>query len=90
MPAPARRLARLFQSAPRSRDRGDLLKYHGACGAYLFQSAPRSRDRGDSFAVWRPQQGTGFNPRPDHVTGATNRLTQSVSFYAVSIRAPIT
>jgi hypothetical protein len=43
---------RLFQSAPRSRDRGDdaLLPWHVGKKSTitLFQSAPRSRDRGDA------------------------------------------
>ncbi len=36
-----------FQSAPRSRDRGDARALRLAKPPQLFQSAPRSRDRGD-------------------------------------------
>ena len=36
-----------FQSAPRSRDRGDRSRIWPASMIALFQSAPRSRDRGD-------------------------------------------
>ena len=39
-----------FQSAPRSRDRGDAWRERRAMHICEFQSAPRSRDRGDRFA----------------------------------------
>ena len=62
-----------FQSAPRARARGDLVKSAGLSVMKLFQSAPRARARGDSGALLRNRlRGTiGFNPRPAHARGAT-------------------
>ena len=62
---------RLFQSAPRSRDRGDESRRDYRVPASAFQSAPRSRDRGDLLLVMIVHFPTRFNPRPGHVTGAT-------------------
>ena len=80
----------LFQSAPRSPDRGDLFLGILNMPALGFQSAPRSPDRGDfafNSGMWTQD---GFNPRPDHLTGATS-LGQLYSVAnQVSIRAPIT
>ena len=43
--------ARLFQSAPRDRSRGDLLGSPDAHQFTVFQSAPRDRSRGDFDAL---------------------------------------
>ncbi len=80
-----------FQSAPRSRERGDQNVSAVSLMARWFQSAPRSRERGD----WRGVHhvggaSSGFNPRPAHASGATpTGFGSSFSEY-VSIRAPLT
>ena len=56
----------------------------------MFQSAPRSRDRGDLWWPRRIWPSTCFNPRPGHVTGATNLLRLGREYDFVSIRAPVT
>ena len=85
-----REAAEQFQSAPRSRDRGDTRDWWAARQNEGFQSAPRSRDRGDPrhFAAFAERN--CFNPRPGHATGAT-RLPEVEKLCArVSIRAPVT
>jgi hypothetical protein len=62
----------VFQSAPRSRDRGDLKIWFPISYYKVFQSAPRSRDRGD---LWVPFTVTGFQ-RAIPGTGGTNANIQ--------------
>ena len=60
-----------FQSAPRSRDRGDFRENFSLAARAVFQSAPRSRDRGDALPGRCLPNNRRFNPRPGHATGAT-------------------
>ncbi len=46
MPAVAAELLRMFQSAPRSGERGGVKQSRLARAIYPFQSAPRSGERG--------------------------------------------
>ena len=61
-----------FQSAPRPRDRGDTAASALNGANITFQSAPRPRDRGDTAENNNEHEPPCFNPRPGHVTGATN------------------
>ncbi len=79
-----------FQSAPRSRDRGDLAAEPQRHRAKMFQSAPRSRDRGDVGGLRSNVPDIRFNPRPGHATGATHCSCGTVTKVSVSIRAPVT
>ena len=65
-------LAGMFQSAPRSRERGDTARNGGSQGPKPFQSAPRSRERGDGTGRTIDRSHCCFNPRPAHASGATN------------------
>ncbi len=78
-----------FQSAPRSRDRGDLLVPKLATMDDKFQSAPRSRDRGDVKIGRLTLTGRRFNPRPGLATGATVGNGNVLQRLGVSIRAPV-
>ena len=61
----------LFQSAPRSRERGDKAYEDFAEAIDKFQSAPRSRERGDFMLLDAARLEYCFNPRPAHASGAT-------------------
>ncbi len=63
----------LFQSAPRSCERGDM-RWNGLkCEGFRFQSAPRSCERGDPIEEAQAVKRARFNPRPARVSGATWR-----------------
>ena len=80
----------LFQSAPRSGDRGDIEKNMSTQTEIVFQSAPRSGDRGDAFAERRsPFASVCFNPRPGPETGAIAKVPTGNYKMVVSIRAPV-
>ena len=79
-----------FQSAPRSRDRGDTWAAEAMEWETVFQSAPRSRDRGDHKVFSPLCLSLSFNPRPGHATGATTAIDSVEGVMQVSIRAPVT
>ena len=79
----------MFQSAPRSRDRGDLALRAVRLESDEFQSAPRSRDRGDPVHPVRLIRSFCFNPRPGLATGATREESVVATVHGVSIRAPV-
>src|SRR5258706_511878 len=62
-----------FQSAPRSRERGDHQMMTDTKRFCEFQSAPRSRERGDPSFVMLIDRINCFNPRPALVSGATKQ-----------------
>ena len=85
-------LTGLFQSAPRSLDRGDSVGHLLPARLTMFQSAPRSLDRGDVAGHGADALARRcFNPRPGHSTGATAPTGAASWMQAcVSIRAPVT
>ncbi len=60
----------MFQSAPRSEERGDMSVVRLAQHRYVFQSAPRSEERGDLLPQVLLPRPSGFNPRPAPRSGA--------------------
>ena len=78
-----------FQSAPRSRDRGDPQCADAPPDYEQFQSAPRSRDRGDLTSGFELPAVPCFNPRPGLATGATSSANLCSADLRVSIRAPV-
>ncbi len=79
-----------FQSAPRSRDRGDRTSLTVRSQGAGFNPRPGHA----TGATW-PQSRRGteqkcFNPRPGHATGATSVVCAPMCQIFVSIRAPVT
>ena len=79
----------LFQSAPRSRERGDAPHSSQPFANQSFQSAPRSRERGDSARSSPCPGRSSFNPRPALASGATFEFPIKDEHARVSIRAPL-
>ena len=80
----------MFQSAPRSRDRGDALTASPHRSLCWFQSAPRSRDRGDFSQFHNRHQLSGVSIRaPVSRPGRAVVAGAGVQSSIVSIRAPV-
>ena len=80
----------MFQSAPRSRDRGDLKSKPWRMPLICFNPRPghatgATCDCECDRRLWRC-----FNPRPGHATGATIFIKMNQDGMVVSIRAPVT
>ncbi len=63
-----------FQSAPRSRDRGDRKPATLARAIVVSIRAPVTRPGRQFLRCEKGHSGNSFNPRPGHATGATARL----------------
>ena len=78
----------LFQSAPLTEARGDLIIRREKMATYVFQSAPLTEARGDSLLCWRLTKSHCFNPLPSPKQGETEANLSPYYEVVVSIRSP--
>ena len=79
----------MFQSAPRSFDRGDAFSNPCFPSPRCFNPRPGPSTGATRFALTAAAAGAGFNPRPGPSTGATAAAGRCHSSGEVSIRAPV-
>ena len=79
-----------FQSAPRSRDRGDSSRRANWRPWTSFNPRPGHATGATSKGGNIVSEICSFNPRPGHATGATRTYFRIHAACAVSIRAPVT
>ena len=79
-----------FQSAPRSRERGDMVIAATTARQWSFNPRPAHASGATWYSLlWRPRRRC-FNPRPAHASGATWEALSIRRDRVVSIRAPLT